>query len=421
MPRVAAPQPRRTPIGVDARHRNDQLGAPHECFAIISPSLRLLAAPAFVAASLAMFLAILAQAMGGIYLSLFAVEQAGLAPLELTAFLTTSAVSGIVLTAIFGNWFDRTGSRLPLILSLSGTIVAYGIFAVTSDKAVLYAVALIPLGLGAASFPLIFAGAKEALETEDAALAAQGMAALRMMSSLAWAVGPAVAALLVALWGMPAAFAGGAVSGAVALALALPQRHHHPRSRKAVAEGMDFGLVGPGAIAMTLSTAAMFIGSTAMAIVTVRDLGGTATDVGLLFSICAAIEVPVMFYFVARPLHRAGRALLVAGFGIFAAYFVANLVIPGLATMYVSQILRAVAIGIVSVVGMQYIQELMPTRPGAAAALFSNTSNVAWLLSGLTTGTWAASFGYWSLFGLCAALLVAGGLAIALIARFPRR
>lgn len=371
-------------------------------------------------AALAMFLAILAQAMGGIYISLFAVQRAGLQPLELTAFLTTSAVSGIFFTTLFGNWFDRTGSRIPLALSLSGTIAAYVAFALTSDRIALFAVAILPLGLGSASFALIFAGAKETLDSSDSELAARGMAALRMMSSLSWAVGPALAATLAGIWGMEMAFVGGAVAGLLAMALALPQRHGARERKPQVHEPMDFRLLAPGSAALVLYTAAMFIGATAMSIVTVQDLGGTEADVGLLYSLCAAIEVPVMALFVLRPLHRTGRGLLVVGFAIYVAYYVVNLLFPDLMTMYLSQVLRAVAIGILSVVGMQYLQELLPTRPGAAAALFANTWNVAWLLSGLTTGTWAASFGYWSLFGLCAGMLVVGGALFGFVARFAR-
>jgi SET family sugar efflux transporter-like MFS transporter len=47
----------------------------------------------------------------------------------------------------------------------------------------------------------------------------------------------------------------------------------------------------------------------------------------------------------------------------------------------------------------------MPNQVGTAAALFSNTTNAGFLLSGLTAGAWAQAFGYRSMFIACAMLL----------------
>ena len=172
---------------------------------------------------------------------------------------------------------------------------------------------------------------------------------------------------------------------------------------------MDWRAVWPAAVALTLFNTAMFMGSNALSIVTIGNLSGSETDVGLLFSLCAAIEVVVMGAFVIWPAHRGDRRVLLVGFVIFAAYFLSIILLPSLATLYWAQILRAVAIGVVNVVGMLHIQERMPRQAGGAAALFGNTVNAALLISGIGTGTWAQAYGYWSIFGLCAALSIAGG------------
>jgi SET family sugar efflux transporter-like MFS transporter len=166
--------------------------------------------------------------------------------------------------------------------------------------------------------------------------------------------------------------------------------------------------VWPAAAALALFHTAMFMGSNALSIVTVTTLNGSETDVGLLFSLCAAIEVVVMGAFVVVPARRASRTVLVVGFLLFAAYFLSAVLLPSLATLYWAQLLRAAAIGIVSVIGMLHIQALMPRQAGSAAAVFGNTVNAGWLLSGLATGFWAEAFGYWSIFGLCAVLSFTG-------------
>jgi MFS family permease len=55
---------------------------------------------------------------------------------------------------------------------------------------------------------------------------------------------------------------------------------------------------------------------------------------------------------------------------------------------------------------------LMPNQVGIAAALFSNTANAGFLLSGLTAGAWAQAFGYRSMFIACAVL---SGLGLLLL------
>ncbi|MDQ0322082.1 hypothetical protein QO002_004288 [Pararhizobium capsulatum DSM 1112] len=51
-------------------------------------------------------------------------------------------------------------------------------------------------------------------------------------------------------------------------------------------------------------------------------------------------------------------------------------------------------------------------RAGIASALFGNTISVGFLLSGLGTGVWANGFGYWSLFSLCTGLCGLGIVAL---------
>jgi SET family sugar efflux transporter-like MFS transporter len=104
--------------------------------------------------------------------------------------------------------------------------------------------------------------------------------------------------------------------------------------------------------------------------------------------------------------------LLVFGFALFAAYFLMALLWPTLLSLYLGQVPRAAAIGILSVVGMAYVQQLLPGRAGVASALFGNTMSAGALLSGLGTGIFAEAFGYWAVFGVCAVLSLVGGAVL---------
>jgi len=167
----------------------------------------------------------------------------------------------------------------------------------------------------------------------------------------------------------------------------------------------------PAVLALTAFNTAMFMGGNAMSIVVAHELG-TETDVGLLYSLCAAIEVVIMGAFVLRPGLSHNRPLLFAGFALFAAFFILVLVLPTLPSFYFGQLLRAAAIGIVSIVGMAILQQMLPGRAGVAAALYGNTIGAGALAAGLGTGLFANAYGYMALFAVCAVLSVAGGLAL---------
>ena len=379
--------------------------------------------PGFSIAAVAVLFAILAEAMAGSYEALLAVERAHMGPLELGAFLTLPAISGIAVTALFGRWHDEKARLWPLLICLAAAVVGYGLAAIVTTPWILMIVALILLGPAKAAYALLFAIAKGYLDGHGAVSESRGMAALRMISSLSWAIGPAIGAGLITAWHYEGVFLGAAGFAMTALVAILAGRLRAAPTKmidQNVVAPQGWWFLWPAVVALTLFNTAMFMGSNALSIVTVNDLNGSETDVGLLFSLCAGLEVAVMGAYVIWPSKRASRAALALGFALFAAYFLATVLLQNLSVLYWAQILRAIAIGIVSVIGMLYVQEAMPQQPGAAAALFSNTVNAGWLLSGLGTGIWAHSFGYWSIFGLCGVLALVGAAIFALPVTRPR-
>ncbi len=379
-----------------------------------SSSLALFKVPSFTPALLAVLLSTLAESIAGSYMALLAVEKIGMGPLALSAFLTLSAISGIAVTTVFGHLHDRKPILWPLLVALGAKILGYGFCALLTETWMLLLVAFVLFGLSSASYALLFAMAKGYLDRIGGETVSRGMASLRMTSSLSWAIGPAMGAGLVSLWSFEGVYAGAALLGVLALVVVLASRIKVVPADTAERQQITLDVVraaAPAVVAMTAFHTVMFMGSNAMSIVVVRELG-SATDVGLLFSLCAAVEVLVMGLFVVRPMRRASVPLLALGFALFAGYFAMALLWPTLLSLYLGQIPRAAAIGILSVVGMHYVQELLPGRAGVASALFGNTMSAGFLLSGLGTGIWAEAFGYWSLFGVCAVLCLIGGAVL---------
>jgi SET family sugar efflux transporter-like MFS transporter len=341
--------------------------------------------PHFVPIMSAVLLAMVAEAMAGSYLALLAVQGVGMSPLELSAFLTMPAALGLAVTTMFGHLQDRNPAVWPLLLSLSSKAVGLALCAYITQTWLLILNAGVLFGLGAASFALLFAMAKAHLDQVGGSSVSQGMAALRLIASLSWTIGPALGAVLISASGFEGVYVGAALLAACSLVIVwLARIRLVPPAQQEKAEltaSLMFS-AAPLVLALAAFHTAMFMGSNAMSIVVAQDIGSDR-DVGLLFSLCAGLEVVVMGAFVAWPGLSTKRWLLMVGFALFAAYFCMAIIWPTMLSLYLGQLPRAAGIGIISIVGMQIIQDILPGRAGTASALFGNTISAGSCLRGL--------------------------------------
>ena len=172
----------------------------------------------FVALVVVDVLAGLADAMSGPYLVLFLVDQAHLSPLLLSAVLTARAVAGIAFATGLGGWVDRKPSVAPLLLALAGSAVGYALLGFTTNSALLLVIAAIPVAIGASVFSQSIALVRRRFEHASFRTASRALGVLRASWSLAWAIGPAIGAVVVAAFGFRGVFFASAASSAVALA-----------------------------------------------------------------------------------------------------------------------------------------------------------------------------------------------------------
>lgn len=373
----------------------------------------------FVALVVVDVLAGLADAISGPYVVLFLVDHVGLSPLMLSVVLTVRALSGIAFGTAFGAWIDRRTSVAPLLLALAGSALGYGLLAFTTDFAFVVAVAAVPIAIGGAAFSQSIALVKRNFARTNLYTANRAIGVMRASWSLAWAFGPAIGAAVVGVFGFRGVFLTSAGSAALALAtLALVRVKPDSPGPGHVIPPKPAN--GRAAIALAFTSlalfhTAMFMGSIPLAIVLTTSLGGAQSDVGWAYSLCAALEIVVMGALVWRPLKRGERNAIVVGFAAFVAYFVALALARSVAPVLWAQILRAIAIALVTYLGIGFLQSLMPHRAGAAAALFSNAGQVGSVLAALGAGVLAHKFGYASIFVACA-ILSAGGLVLVCLA-----
>lgn len=378
-------------------------------------SVRIIAeAPLFLPLFAASVLVGFRDSMSLPYNTLFAVERAHMGPLAVGIFLTARAAGAIAISMLLGAWFDRRPSLWPLLVALTAGGVGYALLTTTTDFVLLCLISALPLGMGAAAFPLVFAVAKAHAAEAHPLQAVRGITLLRASFSLAWGVGPALGAVVVrennynSLFWVSAVF-----SGLAFLPLTL-KRVAAPASgaAAAVGAGMDRALV-LATVSLTLFSTAIGMGMVALPIAITADFAGSKFDVGLAASVCAMLEVPVMMAIAARPSYFVGYKGMALGFVAIALYFVAAALAPSAGALVWTQILRALGIGLVSCIGISYLQDLAPNRIGAASVLYANTNQIGQLLAGVAAGGWAQVYDYHSLFWPCAVASLAGFACLA--------
>jgi MFS transporter, SET family, sugar efflux transporter len=380
---------------------------------------------------LAVLLLGLGDSIVGPYLVLFGANAVHLSALQIGVLSSVTAVSGMVVSTWLARRYDRRPARWPALISVFGPAVGYLLLTVTRSYVLLLIIAATLLGAGLAGFPQVFALAKARLDDSGGAgppgtarrrLRTGGTPMLRSTWSLAWAIGPLIGAVTLATFGFPGVFV---VSALLFAAVALPLAGIG-RSRPAPAPGEASAADGPGLprrvkalllAGCTLFFTAMLAGSVVLPLFVTQTLKQPESDVGVLFSVCAAVEIPVGPALMWLPARARKDWWIVGGMALLAVYFGLVTFASGNGMVIAAQAARAGAIAVVAAVGIAYFQDLMPNATGRATTLFANTLTAGSLISGVLAGGVAQWLGYRAAQGLCGVLAVLGALCVLIGAR----
>ena len=384
------------------------------------------AVPGYPSLAAAVLLLGLASSLAGPYMGLYGTNAVGMSPAALGVYMTSLALSGIVSSTVLGGRSDLALDRRKLVLASMGmAAVGYVLLALLRSYVPALLAGAVFLGAGAAAFPQIFALAQASFSGTEAG--ARGVTALRSVFSLAWVVGPGVGALVLGSGNFLALF--GTAAGCFALALWPVSRLPAPKPRAtrqasitpgalvAIAPRRSMNLV---MAAFVLYGMANSMASLSFPLLITRVLHQPTSLVGLLIGFCALLEIPVMLALALMPRRVSTEGLVIAAFGLFAAYGLIAATATGAAPLLAGQVVRAVVIAIAATQGMAYFQELMPSAVGRATALFANSSSAGGVLAGVVAGSFAQGFGFQNVFWLCAAASVLASGLLALAARNAR-
>jgi SET family sugar efflux transporter-like MFS transporter len=354
-----------------------------------------------------------ADSMTGSYLVLFASDSAGLSPLRTGIFISAIALGGIVFSALFGRAFDRSPARRWAAIAAAAGAVGFALLPSVTSFAVLIVLAITLLGIAGAGYPQVFALADVSFSGR---LKQRSAPLLRSGWSLAWAVGPLIGAWVLATSGYDGLFRASAiallVTVAVVFAVPRPRVDRGPPAGERPDRPAHRLAIVLLTASMVLVHTAMFAGSVALPLFVTDDLDRSAAAVGVLFSVCAAVEIVAALALVWLMPRLNRRMLILIGIGLFVAYFLLIVPAQSLVLLLIAQIARGTAIAVIGTAGIQHFQAVLAPASGAGAALFSNAATAGSLVSGVLAG------GLVELAGTRTTLAVCGGLALLAAAAF---
>jgi SET family sugar efflux transporter-like MFS transporter len=352
----------------------------------------------------------IAESMIGPYLVLFGTRTAHLSPLQVGIFISLISLSGLAVSTWLGRRYDRSASRWPALVAVIAAAAGYTALTTTISYPVLLLIAAGLLSAGTAAFPQLFALARTHQDRAGESASRRRTPALRSTWSLAWAIGPMIGAALLASGGyhrllLITACALMLVAGPLLLLGHTPRPHHDEPTHPGQGRLTRTMVLAAGSF--TCFHTAMLSGSVVLPLYVTSTLHKPDSEVGLLFTVCALVEIPTALATMLLP-PGVRKMVILAGMALFAIYFVLVAAATTMPLLIGTQVARGIALASVGTLGITYIQDLAPHSPGRATTLFANTLTIGTLVSGLLAGATTQALGFRPALLTCAALTVSG-------------
>jgi MFS transporter, SET family, sugar efflux transporter len=384
---------------------------------ILGPARTLLAYPELFIVLVCNLLLGLAFSFVSPFYSMFGTIEVGMSNWTFGIFMTITSVSGIVVSTVLARWSDtRFSRRSILLIGCASGAAGYAGYAYVRSVLWLTVIGSVGIGISSIAFSQIFAYGREALTRhgipdKDAPLY---MNIYRLTLSLAWTVGPGVAAwvmvkysykgiflvcaglffvLMVTIW----LFVPSLPPAAGARALRVPLLKLLKRSDLLCYFS-----------AFVLVFTCMTMGIMNLPLMILHSLGGTEKQVGIAYSVAPFFELPFLLLFgLAAAKGSKPGPMIRLGVVIGVAYYLLLSQVHAPWQIYAIQVLSAAMIAVLSGIAITFFQNYIPNQPGTATNLYTNANRLGSTVGYLCFGFLASGFGHRAVFLVCAAVCAA--------------
>lgn len=381
--------------------------------------------PSYALLFLCMFLQGMGVSLSAPFLSIYFTEQLGVSVGMFGIFLSVTLIAGIWISTLIGRRSDLGLNRksIYLVATLCNAL-AYSGYLLIQDFTILFIYMIVFTALGAPGMPQLFAIAREAVTKSNFTDHAFANSTLRSAFSLGFITGPLIGTLLISAVGFKGIFSGtiGVFLLVALLIFLFLKSTTELKASTAEVKVSSFRLSQNRNILLPfliliLMYIAHWTSSINTALFITHNLGGTTSDVGLISSICAALEIPFMIMLGLLSAKYSNRILMMCGAILGGAYYLVVIFSGAMWQMLTAQILLAVFVAVISAIGISYIQDLLPSMPGYASTLYSNASTIGRLIGSLVGGGLASIVGYRYSFVFCFILVIISLIMLAVSER----
>lgn len=389
--------------------------------ALLAPWRRLLGHREFGIMALSNLVLGMAYSFVAPFYSMFGTIEVGMSNWVFGVFMTVTSLSGIVITTFLSRWSDtRISRRAILLLACVCGIAGYTGYAYVRNVVWLTVIGSLALGVSSITFAQLFAYQREFLTRHGVPdkEAPLYMNIFRLLFSLAWTIGPAVAAWVMVKYSYEGIFLACAAMFLLLLVIVWRYIPARPATAAALAAKIPLRQVlrRPDLLCYFAAFVLVFVcvtmGMMNLPLLILKTLAGTEQQVGIAFSVAPFFELPLMFWFglIASRSHP-GRLIRI-GMIIAVAYYALLFFVAQPWHIYPLQILSAAMIAVVSGIAITFFQSYIPDQPGTATNLYTTANRIGSTIGYLCFGTLATSIGYRAIFLVCAVLCSAAFLLL---------
>ncbi|WP_221032126.1 MFS transporter [Actomonas aquatica] len=342
------------------------------------------------------------------FLSLWGTQHIGLSPVQFSVFMTVVMGAAMIWNLTVGHLSDLRGTRRGwLLLGAASGMLGYLGYAFIEHPLALTAIGSLVIGAAAISFPQLFAYVREwSLARVAAGTSSRPahitMSQVRVCFSLAWTVGPATAAAVVARFDYRGLFLAAAALYALFLlgiaryVAVAPHSSTDAAStpRASLREALLQRDLLLGFVALAFNFAAHALNLLNLPLLINGELGGSTRDLGIALAIGPIVELPLMLWFGRCASRRGRHWLMILGLLGTVLYFAGLSLATTPWHVFLVQPFSGLSFAILTNVAIVYFQDLRPGQAGLTTSVFSNSANAGNLLGYLSFGFAVDAFGH---------------------------
>ena len=345
------------------------------------------------------------------YLALYCIEVLGMSAGAFGVFTAVGSLSGVVANSFIGKYSDRKLDRKSIIiLATVSSALGYTSYVVFDNFFILLVIVSFFSGLGAAAMPQIYAYAQESANESDSDDKTFAMSTLRSLVSLGFLGGPLVGTIILGAVGYKGLFL---MTSMIFLTIAslvlffLPKKRAVQKKKpSSESTSINRRQIWYPLIAFILLFAVNAINGIVTPLFIISELHGTYADVGLVVSICAGLEIPIMFALGALGRKISNHTLMISACFIAIIYNIILSMSTDSWQLIAAQLLQAAFVAIVMGNGLSYFTELLPDSPGMSTTTYYNGTIIGRLVGNLGGGIIAQYAGYRDVYWVCLAIVI---------------